>query len=258
MIVLKIGGSVITDKSKETCFKKNIADQLSACIKKVKNELILVHGAGSFGHITAQKYNLNQGYQKKEQIKGFSVTHYNVQKLNSLMMESLHSNNIPAVSLSPHSIMELDDHKPSEMNYEIFNKFLKNGFTPVTYGDVVLDKKLVFSICSGDLLTQLLAKYFKPEKVIFAIDEDGLYSSNPKINKNAQFIQSITVDELKDLTVSLDKHADVTGGMKGKLDTIEKIANTGIETILVNGNQPERLSKVLNNKKTKCTIIKGG
>ena len=257
MFIIKIGGSIITDKTKENCFKKDIVDNLAKQIKKSKKEIILVHGAGSFGHILAKKYNLNQGYKNNKQIHGFSITHAMVQRLNSLVLNSLHKNGIPAVSLPPHNILKLRNHKFSSFNHGIFDDYLKIGITPVTFGDVVLDEKIGFSICSGDLLIQILSNFFKPEKAIFIIDEDGLYTSNPKINKNAEFINSTTVEKLKKLTVTADKHDDVTGGMSGKIETIKSIANLGIDTVLLNGNKPNRLFKVLVGEETKSTTIYG-
>jgi isopentenyl phosphate kinase len=255
MFILKLGGSVITDKSTKNSFKKNIADRLSAEIKKANKEIILIHGAGSYGHILARKYDLNQGYKKNEQIIGFAFTHACVQQLNTLVLNSLQEKNIAAVSIPPHATMKLNDHKPIKMDYDIFQDCLNQRFTPVTFGDVILDNKLGFSICSGDLLMQILAKHFKPEKVIFVIDEDGLYSSNPKTDKNAEFISAITLGKLEQLSTSLDKHDDVTMGMKGKIDTIKNIASFGVDTVLLNGNKPDRLYKVLVGEKTKCTIV---
>ena len=185
------------------------------------------------------------------------MTHASVQRLNSLVLNSLHKNGVPAVSISPHTILKLDDHKFLEMNYKIFEDYLNNHFVPITFGDVVLDKKLGFSICSGDLLVNVLAEYFKPEKVVFVIDEDGLYTANPKINKNAKFIDDIGLKDLEKLTTALDSHADVTRGMGGKVDIIKNVARLGIDTILLNGNKPGRLYSVLVGKDTKCTIVRG-
>jgi len=257
MIILKLGGSVITDKSKECSFKKGVMDSLAKQIKKANKQIIIIHGAGSFGHIQAKKYRLNEGYTKNEQIHGFSVTHEMVQSLNSLVLKSLQNNDISAVSISPHSIVKLDDHKLSSMNYDVFEDYLKKHFTPVTFGDVVLDKKLSFSICSGDLLAQALSEHFKPEKVVFAIDEDGIYSSNPKIDKKAKLIKTMDSDKLKKLSTSLDEHADVTGGMGGKIEIINGISKLGIDTVLLNGNKPDRLYKVLIGEDTKSTIVYG-
>jgi len=258
MIIVKLGGSVITDKTKKYTFKKEIADRLSQEIKKSNKEIILVHGAGSFGHILAKKYELNSGHKNDGQLRGFSLTHTMVQKLNTMVLDSLHNNGIDAVSISPHSVLKLDDHKPLKFNIDIFTDCLEKKFTPVTFGDVVLDKKLGFSICSGDLLIQLFAEYFKPEKVIFVLDEDGIYSSNPKINNNAKLIKSTNIDELSKFSTNANTHADVTGGMGGKINIIKNIAKLGIDTILLNGNKPDRLYKVLIGKNTTCTIVRGG
>jgi isopentenyl phosphate kinase len=257
MIIIKLGGSVITDKTKECTFKTETMDKLARSIKKANKQTIIVHGAGSFGHILAKEYELNEGYKRLKQIKGFSLTHEKVQTLNLLVLKSLQEHDIPAVSISPHSSVKLNNHKLQKMDYGIFEEYLDKKFTPITFGDVVLDKTLGFSICSGDLLIQALSKHFKPEKVVFVIDEDGIFSANPKIDKKAKLIQKTTIKELKTLTISADAHADVTGGMAGKIKIIKKIAKSGIETILVNGNKPDRLYKVLVGEKTKSTIVYG-
>lgn len=258
MIILKLGGSVITNKRKEGTFRKKIMDNIAKEIKKANKEIILIHGAGSFGHIQAKKYKLDKGYSRKNQLHGFSVTHEMVQRLNSLVLKSLQSNDIPAVSISPHSVVKLNNNKLGYMNYTVFEEYLEKQFTPVTFGDVVLDKKLSFSICSGDLLSVALAGHFKPEKVVYVIDEDGLYTSNPKIDKSAKLIESITINNLEMLKTSLDAHADVTGGMGGKIDAIKTIAKLGINTILVNGNKPDRVYKVLVEENATSTIVYGG
>lgn len=257
MIILKIGGSVLTDKTKEDTFKQNIMDNFSSEIKKVDNELILVHGAGSFGHILAKKFKLNEGYKTYEQVKGFSFTHEKVQLLNSYVLRSLHKYDIPAVSISPHSIVKLNNHVLEKIDYKIFKDYLDKKFIPVTFGDVVLDRKLGFSICSGDLLIQALAEHFKPERVIFVIDEDGLYTSNPKIDKKAKLIEKTTIKDLIKYTTAMDNHDDVTGGMGGKIETIKNISKSGVETVLLNGNKPDRLYKALIGKDTKSTIVYG-
>jgi len=258
MIILKLGGSIITDKSKEYCFQKQITDRLSQEIKRSDKKVIIVHGAGSFGHILAKKYNLNLGHRNNEQLRGFSLTHTMVQKLNTMVLDSLHENGINAVSISPHSVLKLDNHKPLKFNIDIFKDSIEKGFTPVTFGDVVLDKKLGFSICSGDLLVELFAEYFKPEKVVFILDEDGIYTTNPKIDKNAKLIKSTTLEELNKYTTLSDDYADVTGGMAGKIDTIKNISKLGFNTILLNGNKSDRLYKVLVGKDTICTFVHGG
>jgi len=257
MFIIKLGGSVITNKAKECCFKQDIVDRLAGEIKHANKQVIVIHGAGSFGHILAKQYKLNDGFKRKKQVEGFALTQAMVQRLNNLVLASMQNHGIPAVSIPPHAILSLSNHAPARIDYNIFKKYLALGFIPVSFGDVALDNQLGFSICSGDLLVQLLAAEFKPEKVIFVIDEDGLYSSNPKTNKDATFLEKTTVKNLEKLTTSLDTHADVTEGMKGKIHTIKQIAKTGADTILLNGNIHNRLYDTLKGKKVRSTIIYG-
>ena len=257
MNIIKLGGSVLTDKTQLATFKTEVMDKLSKELVS-EDKTILIHGAGSFGHITAEQYNLQSGFQDHTQLQGFSVTHALVQQLNSHVLESLHKANIPAVSLPPHAILTLDNHKVDHLDYPLFESYLHSNFVPVTFGDVALDKTLGFSICSGDLLIRHLCTHFKPEKIIFVVDIDGLYTANPKTNPEAKLIEQTDCSGLSTILTQADEHSDVTGGMQGKIESIIKLLPYAQEVYLVNGNHPERLKEILNGNKTLCTRIIGG
>ena len=257
MFIVKLGGSVITDKNKENSFRKKNVQRLVNEIKKSNKKIILVHGAGSFGHITAEKYQLNQGYKRKNQLRGLSLTHTNVRKLNLMVINNLQDAGIPAVSVPPFMIMKLNEHGIVSFDFEVFDNLLKLGFMPVTFGDVVLDQKLGFSICSGDLIVEALACHYKPERTVFVIDEDGLFSSNPKVDKNARLLKHITIEGLNELKTTIDTHSDVTGGMKGKINAIKNISNQGLSTILLNGNKVGRLYCALIDEDITGTFVSG-
>lgn len=257
MFLIKLGGSVITDKAKASTFKPEVVAHLAQQLATTNQSYVLMHGAGSYGHVLAKKHNLNQGYRQKDQYLGFAQTHASVQQLNSLVLEQLHAEKIPAVGVPPHAILQLDNHQPKNPDLSIFTDYIDTGFVPVTYGDVVLDHTLKFSICSGDLLIHLLAKHYKPDFVIFVMDEDGIYTSNPKTDSKALLLSETTANELNTLTTQANNHADVTSGMKGKINTIQHLALLGIDTFVVNGNHPERLHNILHNKPTISTHVHG-
>jgi len=257
MYLIKLGGSVITEKAQtEGVFKHDTMDELASAIKRSNKQVILVHGAGSYGHVLAKKYHLHHGLSDENQFFGYALTQTKVQELNTLVLKSLQKNGLNAISIPPHATIQLKDHKIHSFQHEIFKNYIDYGFLPVTYGDVVLDIDHTFSICSGDLLIELLVPIIRPEKVIFVIDEDGLYTANPKINKDAKFIESISINNLTNLTTKIDNHADVTKGMEGKLQTISSIAQQNIDSILLNGNKPDRLYDVLVGNETIYTLIK--
>ena len=63
-IVIKLGGSLITDKATEKTLKKEVLDTVSKVIATIVNKgysLVLVHGAGSFGHLLAKKWSIVEG-----------------------------------------------------------------------------------------------------------------------------------------------------------------------------------------------------
>lgn len=256
MFLIKIGGSVITEKTQEKpIFKKKVMDDLASMLQKAGKNVVIIHGAGSFGHVLAKRYNLNKGCSSSLQKQGFVETHALVQTLNTFVLQSLHNHGIAAVSIPPHATTICNNHEIDKIETDIYLTYMTFGFTPVGYGDVVLDRSLGCSICSGDLIVQHLAETLNPEAIIFVMDEDGLYTDNPKIDKNATFIKSIGINELNDLNTRMDAHADVTKGMGGKLKIIKKIVEEGNKTILINGNKADRLYDVLLDKSTKSTIF---
>jgi len=257
MYLIKLGGSVITEKSTTAAFRSLIMDDLSAQIARSGKDVLLVHGAGSFGHVLAKEYELIHGFSFNKQRYGFAATQAMVQTLNGYVLSSLHNHHLPAVSLPPHAMLWLKNQEIETIAMNFFKEYVKQGFMPVTYGDVVLDDGIGFSICSGDLLMLLLAEAFHPQKVIFVMDEDGVFTRNPKKFADAEFLEYIQKDEIDSLQTSLDEHADVTRGMAGKLQTIKKISSLHTDTILVNGLVSNRLYEVLTDQSSVCTVVKG-
>jgi isopentenyl phosphate kinase len=111
----------------------------------------------------------------------------------------------------------------------------------VLYGDVVTDSELGFCILSGDQIISYLAETLKPEKVIFGLEVEGLYTKDPKYG-DAQLIQDISFSDL--YTISGGETGDVTKGMKGKLAEIGRIK--GIEVNLINLTREGTLKKAVN------------
>src|SRR6476619_8060544 len=126
----------------------------------------------------------------------------------------------------------------------------EDKIVPVTYGDIVYITRHKYSILSGDELMTLISTVLRPKKVIFAINVDGIYE-DPQ-TKNVIH----TIDE-KSLIKFSDVKLDITGGMKRKVREASKISLAGIDVHFVNGFKPERLLKIIENRETEGTVIKG-
>ncbi len=257
MILIKLGGSVITDKSQYRTFNKERVSRLFSEIKKSGKEVVIVHGAGSFGHVLAKEHSLQNGYSEDSQIPAMARVQYDVRELNSMVIKELLENDIPAVSVPPGSCFVMDDGKLVVSDDEALIGLYKLGIMPVMFGDVVLDRKKGFGICSGDQLMEVLAEKLQPERVIFVSDIDGLYDKDPKTNKNAKIIGEVTAENLATIAgeSSVD---DVTGGVRAKMEAMLRMSTSDRDCILVNGSVENRLYSLLKGETVTYTIARGG
>ncbi len=238
MIIVKLGGSVITDKR---VYKRLRTIILKRLIYELPDEnFILVHGAGSFGHIVSSDKDLNSGLNDKNAID-FSIVARDVQELNTKIVSMLIERKVPAISMPIHSFHCVGENFP----YLKFHEYLIRGFVPVTYGDVVLERKKGMAICSGDQIIFHLSKYLKPERVIFVTDVDGIYDKNPKIHRDAVLMKVIHAKD----RISFDTDVkDVTGGMEMKFKVMGLLASSGIDVMVVNGLVKERVKMAIENR----------
>lgn len=258
MFLVKFGGSVITDKRRKYYFDKITTARLVLEIKNYAKNTIIVHGAGSFGHILAKKHELHEGFKNPNQIKAVSEVQRDVRHLNLMVLNTFLENGIDAVSLAPGSFLANKDGKIAKADITPFKKYFDMGFTPITFGDVVIDDELKFSICSGDQLMLKLARTFKPKAVIFVTDVDGIYSSDPSSTKEAKLLRVVNEDSLKHIKRGESNVDDVTGSIFGKLDVMFQIAGLGLKTIIINGTQENRLRDALMGEDIICTRILSG
>jgi len=257
--VLKIGGSVITDKSGELAARTEVINRLAEEIGKagVKN-LIIVHGGGSFGHPTAQKYGIKDGLKEDSQKVGFAETHHVMTVLNGLVMDALVWHGVPAVSVTPSSCIITESGRMKLFEETIVEMLLKMGITPVLYGDATLDEKLGFTILSGDQIVSYVARKFNACRIVIGVDVDGLYDADPKEVKNAKLYTHLTLRELKDAQGKLGKStsSDVTGGMLGKIIELIPAVEQGIPVTVVNAAKPNHIYKALIGERVEGTIIR--
>jgi isopentenyl phosphate kinase len=257
-IILKVGGSVITDKKDELAAQTEEINRLADEIQKANvDNLIIVHGGGSFGHPLAQRYAIKDGLKEDSQKIGFSETHHVMTVLNGLFMDSLIWHNVPAVSITPSSCLMTEDGRIKSFEGAPLRTLLKMGFTPVLYGDAVLDTKLGFTILSGDQLVSVLATRFDARRIVIGVDVDGLYDADPKVEKNAKLFKHLNLEQLKKVQRKLDRPTacDVTGGMLGKITELVSAIELKVAVNIVNAARPNHVYKALKGEAVEGTII---
>lgn len=256
--ILKIGGSVITDKNGELTAQTQVIDRLANEVEKADTRnLIIVHGGGSFGHPAAQRNAIKEGLRDPKQLVGFAETHHFMTVLNGLMMDSLIMHNVPAVSVTPSSCITTENGRIKSFEDTPLKMLLERGFLPVLYGDAVIDTKLGFTILSGDQLVSTLATKFNADRIIIGVDVDGLYDADPKTEKAAKLFTHLTIEELKKLKSKLGKPTvcDVTGGMFGKIEELLPALERGITATIVNATKPNHIYRALKRDSIEGTTI---
>jgi len=244
MILLKMGGSVITDKKTYRKIKEHVLSRISR--ELIKTHMVIVHGGGSFGHIVSDRYKLQNGIRDENEKIYYSIVGKDMQDLNSIVIDKLIKYGIPAISVPVHAFHMVGE----TFRVNRFIDLLDRGFVPVTYGDVVLDPKRGMTICSGDQIMFHLAKSLHPERVIFITDVDGIFDKNPKLFSDAKLIEEIKGDE----NILFGSNvADVTGSMEGKFKVMKNIAKLGIEVLVINGLVPGRVKNAMLGENVKGT-----
>ena len=246
MILIKLGGSIITNKEKPLSVRRKTINKLAKSLKKINEPTIIVHGGGSYGHYWSVKYNMHSK-EKKYDLRGVAIVKNSMIELNKIILDSLLKNKLNPYCLPPTDFMS--GNKPISKKVKEIEKIAKSGLIPVTYGDALWYGQKKTYILSGDKIMTHLAKILKPRLCIFVLNEDGLYSDL----KSKKLIY-----EFKDKRLSISENKmDVTGGMTRKVEEASKISKMGVSVFFVNGNKPERILKAVRNRKFEGTLFRG-
>jgi isopentenyl phosphate kinase len=255
LLIIKLGGSAITDKRRGCVAKRKVIDEISGEVAKVKERLILIHGAGSFGHPIVKEYGIHLGFRNRSQLTGYAETKYRLTELTRIILEALRSHKVPAAPFMPSSFMVAENGRLLKVEVEPLERLLELGLVPVLHGDIVADTKMGFSVVSGDQIAAYLAEKMNARMVIFGCDVDGVFTADPKTNRKAELIRVIKLSTVKDVMRSVGGPAapDVTQGMLGKLKEGLRLVEKGIEVVIMNLTKPEGLTSIVEGRDARCT-----
>ncbi len=243
MILIKAGGSAITDKSLDFSIKPHNLERLGSALAQAGEPVILCHGGGSFGHPLAKRYGLRGPIRSPEQLTGVSHTNIAMRNLSNIVCEALIDGGCSPFALQTSAILTARKGIIEAINTVFIHHVLERNLMPVVYGDVVLDTDYGFSIVSGDQILARLAASFKGSRAIFLTDVDGLYPCDPRHNPGARHIPEVSVDGLD--AIEAGETGDVTGGMRGKIAEIRQLRGLVPEVQIVNLATEGALQKAL-------------
>jgi isopentenyl phosphate kinase len=260
---LKLGGSLITDKSKPHTPRQEVlarlAEEIATALQKRPNlRLVLGHGSGSFGHVAGHRYGTRQGVASPEGWRGFAEVWREAAALNHFVMDALHTAGLPAVAFSPLAAVLAADAAVKTWNLEPLRLALQAGLLPVVYGDVALDEQRGGTILSTEDLFAHLALHFSPQRILLAGLEEGVWADFPACQR---LVEEITPGSFAASAAALSGSAatDVTGGMRSKVQHSLELVQTvpGLEILIFSGEAPGRVESVLLGEKAGTRLTAG-
>ncbi len=246
MILIKLGGSIITNKERPLSPRTIAIDKIAKQLKKIQEPFIVVHGGGSFGHYWSVKYNMHTKPAKYD-LRGVSIVKNSMIELNKIVLDCFVKNRLAPYCLPPTDFMSGD--KPIPGKIKEIKKIAESDMIPVTYGDALWYGAKKSYILSGDRIMSILAKSLRPRLAVFVLGVDGLYS-DLKTKK--------LIYEMKDDQVSIQEISmDVTGGMRRKVQEATRISKMGLKVFFTNGNKPEQIVNAIQKNKFEGTLFRG-
>ena len=213
-IVLKLGGSVITDKdAPETVDDDALSAAIDAVAAADPDRLVLVHGGGSFGHVAAADRGLSSETGSRDAADVWAV-HDAMRRLNDAVLRRLHGAGIAALPVHPLSVAARRDGDALSLPVDSSATLLREGFVPVLHGDVVSHAGAGATIVSGDELVTHLAAGLDADRVGLCSTVSGVYDGEGEVIPRISDMASV-VDVLGEADST-----DVTGGMAAKVRTL--------------------------------------
>ena len=265
LVFLKLGGSLITDKTQPYTPRLDVMEDIALQIKTALQthpslRLILGHGAGSFGHVPASEYHTRDGlppkatplaHRERDETeenywKGFAEVWYQASALNRFVMKALHKADVRAMSLSPASSVIASNGQVSVWETTPIRMALSTGIVPVIQGDVVFDEVRGGTILSTEDLFAHLARALHPDRILLSGLEAAVWEDFPARTKK---IEKITPTSFEEVSVGVGKAAgaDVTGGMESKVKQMLRLVqeNPGLTVQIFSGDEPGNIVRAL-------------
>lgn len=258
LTAIKLGGSLITDKTVQSSFRADVTRRIAAEVQRARVdnpdlELLLGHGSGSFGHFEAKKYDTLNGVSTAQGWYGFARVAHVAAQLNKLVAEQMLDAGIPVFPIQPSASIMASDGKIHTMHLDNIQTCLQNGLVPLVYGDVAFDTIRGGTIVSTETVFDFLVASLRATRILLIGEVDGVYDGTGHV------IPEITTGNFEEISVHLgsSRGVDVTGGMYAKVKDMLQIANTPPYPIIeiINGLVPDRLYMALINQPVPLTRI---
>ena len=240
-IVIKIGSNTLakSDGTTNLNFMMSFANQCAALIKQGKQIILVSSGAQVAGVSTLKEWARKKDVHYRQALCSIGQVELMHQWRKAFQAQELHIGQL---------LLTKDDFENEHRSLNIRNTLftlIDEGVVPIiNENDSVSYDEI--KIGDNDNLSALTAILWSADLLILFGDENGIYTDNPKTNKNAQFIETVSsIQELREKIKIGGTSSFGTGGVETKIQAAEKVTKYGIELLLANGKKENALSGLL-------------
>ena len=243
-IVIKVGTSTLSYKNGGLNFRS--IEKISSILYELRSrgyEITLV-SSGAIG-VGAGRVGLTE--KPKEMAKKQALAAIGQAELMRIYQRffDVYNQNVAQVLLTK-DIM-VNDYKFKNAR-NTMETLLKMGIIPIiNENDTIATYEI--EIGDNDTLSAMVAKLIQADLLILMSDIDGLYTADPKTDKNAKIISTVEeiTPEIENLATGAGSSFG-TGGMVTKITAAKICREAKIDTIITNGANPSVLFDILEGK----------
>ena len=239
-IVIKIGSNTLAkaDGTQNTEFMASFARQCKNLIDAGKQLVVVSSGAQVSGVSTLKEWARKKDVHFRQALCAIGQVELMAQWRKAFDEQGLHIGQL----LFTKEDFE-DNHRSLNIRNTLFT-LADEGVVPIiNENDSVSTDE--FAIGDNDNLSALTAILWSADLLILFSDIDGIFTDNPKTNKDAKLIE--VVDSIPDLRKSMiinGTNSFGTGGIETKIQAAEKTTVYGIPMLLANGGTENILDKL--------------
>lgn len=245
---LKLGGSLITDKTQEATFRpermRRLAAQVRAALDaRPEMKLLIGHGSGSFGHFPGRRHNTRAGVHGPDGWVSYAQVGAAAARLNRLVTDAFLKAGVPVLSLQPSASALCHDGVLQSLALQPIQAALAHNLVPLLHGDVALDEVRGGTIVSTEEIFIHLAYHLWPERILLVGQVAGVLDANGTV------VPHIRPGQLDAIAAQLggSHGVDVTGGMFSKVTAMLQLvaAQPNLSVRILSGLPAGELQRVL-------------